>query len=202
MGKAFSEAELQRIKQRLLSDSEPLFAQQGVRKTTIDQLCKNVGIAKGTFYRFYDTKEALLFDIFVSLEAKIKQQVTDELAVHGLTLKQQIIRVILAQFSAMSAHPILQMILQPEEFTAFADRLGEDQRKALSEKDNKGVEQMLAPLLEQQKLAINDPHEISAMLRALFVLVVHRDELMSNDFNQLLTFFVNAVINELIPEPS
>ncbi|ODR82102.1 transcription regulation protein [Haladaptatus sp. W1] len=40
-----------------------LFARYGVKKTTISDLTDPVGIANGTFYRFFDSKEALYFEI-------------------------------------------------------------------------------------------------------------------------------------------
>ena len=42
------------------------FLRYGLKKTTIDDLVKPVGIAKASFYLFFDSKEALYMDIFLA----------------------------------------------------------------------------------------------------------------------------------------
>ncbi|WP_145026657.1 TetR/AcrR family transcriptional regulator [Paenibacillus sp. Y412MC10] len=45
-----------------------LFAAQGLKKTSLEQLTAATGIAKSTFYAFYDSKEAMYLDL-LELEA-------------------------------------------------------------------------------------------------------------------------------------
>ena len=58
----FSEKEKKWIEEKLLQEGEQLFTLYGL-KTTIDQLAEKSGIAKASFYKFYESKEALYFDI-------------------------------------------------------------------------------------------------------------------------------------------
>ncbi|WP_083252478.1 TetR/AcrR family transcriptional regulator [Haladaptatus sp. W1] len=61
--KGFDDAERERIRDQLMETGTELFARYGVKKTTISDLTDPVGIANGTFYRFFDSKEALYFEI-------------------------------------------------------------------------------------------------------------------------------------------
>ncbi|GKZ14106.1 MULTISPECIES: TetR/AcrR family transcriptional regulator [Haladaptatus] len=61
--KGFDDAERERIRDQLMETGTDLFARYGVKKTTISDLTDPVGIANGTFYRFFDSKEALYFEI-------------------------------------------------------------------------------------------------------------------------------------------
>lgn len=59
----FSEQGKERIKQCLLEEGERLFVTYGLKKVTIDDIVKAVGIAKASFYKFYEGKEYLFLDI-------------------------------------------------------------------------------------------------------------------------------------------
>lgn len=59
----FSDNEKEIIKQRLLCEGERLFTAFGIKKVSIDELVQSTGIAKGSFYSFYPSKEHLYMDI-------------------------------------------------------------------------------------------------------------------------------------------
>ena len=50
----------ERTKDLILEKSIELFRFLGYEKTTIDDICKNCGIVKGTFYRYFKGKEDIL----------------------------------------------------------------------------------------------------------------------------------------------
>src|SRR5690625_3029919 len=61
----------------LIEHGKELFRKYGLKKTTISDITKKVGIATGTFYNYYESKEELYFDILEQEEAIIKQQFLD-----------------------------------------------------------------------------------------------------------------------------
>lgn len=63
MPKIYSEEEKKTIIEKLKREANVLMQEKGVKKTTVDELVKRVGIPKGTFYLFYPSKEMLLFDV-------------------------------------------------------------------------------------------------------------------------------------------
>ena len=42
-----------------------------LKKTSVDQLTKAVGIAKGSFYKFYESKEILFFAVLEDIHAEL-----------------------------------------------------------------------------------------------------------------------------------
>ena len=42
-----------------------------MKKTSVDQLTKAVGIAKGSFYKFYESKEMLFFAVLEGIHAEL-----------------------------------------------------------------------------------------------------------------------------------
>jgi AcrR family transcriptional regulator len=63
MPKIFSDAKRQEIRDLLLDTGLELVRQYGVKKLSIEELTKRVGIAQGTFYNFFPSKEVLILAI-------------------------------------------------------------------------------------------------------------------------------------------
>ncbi len=51
----------QETKKRIFEVSGKLFKEKGFDNTTVDEITKEAGIAKGTFFNYFPTKESLLF---------------------------------------------------------------------------------------------------------------------------------------------
>ena len=66
----FSEQQKEKLREQLLITGFELLKQFGYRKMTIDDITKKCAIAKGTFYRFFKSKEDFVYEsinIFMAL---------------------------------------------------------------------------------------------------------------------------------------
>ena len=63
MGKAFTQEENKKNKERLKEEGRKLASQNGFKNTSIDELVKRCDIAKGQFYRYYKTKELFFLEV-------------------------------------------------------------------------------------------------------------------------------------------
>lgn len=72
MPRAKTEQEKERMKQQLQAIAEELLQHQSIRKISVDDLVSQANIAKGTFYRYYETKEGLFFDVFLKRHNQIQ----------------------------------------------------------------------------------------------------------------------------------
>ncbi|MFZ5946073.1 MAG: TetR/AcrR family transcriptional regulator [Bacillota bacterium] len=50
----------EQVKKNILDTSIAIFREKGYENTTIDEITKSIGIAKGTFYNFYPSKSEIL----------------------------------------------------------------------------------------------------------------------------------------------
>lgn len=64
MGKAFSEEEKKIIQERLTEVGLQLLAEKGIRDVSINDITKAAGIAQGSFYSFYKSKEDFVMALF------------------------------------------------------------------------------------------------------------------------------------------
>ena len=58
---AFTDYETEQLRKALLKETRHCAVTLGMKKTSVDQLTKAVGIAKGSFYKFYESKERSFF---------------------------------------------------------------------------------------------------------------------------------------------
>lgn len=63
MGRSFTEWEKENIKKSLHEVCKQSWTQYGYKKTSVDDLCKQIGISKGAFYHFFESKEALFCEV-------------------------------------------------------------------------------------------------------------------------------------------
>ena len=75
MPKQYSDEEKKDIIKRLKQEANILMQEKGVKKTTVDELVKRVGIPKGTFYLFYPSKEMLLYDVSQDFHEQVEQHI-------------------------------------------------------------------------------------------------------------------------------
>lgn len=71
--------------ERLLAVARPAFAKQGYDGVSVGEICEAAGIAKGTFYRFFESKEAL----FVAAALSTVDAVGEALDAHPAALSQR-----------------------------------------------------------------------------------------------------------------
>ena len=71
MSRSFSDQEKNMIRTVLLEKGRELFARHGLKKTAVGELTAAAGIAQGSFYVFFNSKEELYFEILEMEEAKL-----------------------------------------------------------------------------------------------------------------------------------
>ncbi len=74
ISRAFTPAEQEIIRSKLLAQGRDLFGRHGLRKVGVKELADAAGIAPGSFYKFFPSKEELYFVILEKDEAKIEEE--------------------------------------------------------------------------------------------------------------------------------
>ena len=68
---AFTDYETEQLRKALLKETRHCAVTLGMKKTSVDQLTKAVGIAKGSFYKFFESKEMAFFAVLESIHAEL-----------------------------------------------------------------------------------------------------------------------------------
>lgn len=137
MPKIYSEEEKKQIIQRLKAEANILMQEKGVKKTTVDELVKRVGIPKGTFYLFYPSKESLLFDVAQDFHEQIDEHMTTgaykimqdkNMSMDSLDFSNCVEEVTDLIFGAMEItyNSCLKVLLEPESMALVLSKLPDD----------------------------------------------------------------------------
>ena len=68
---AFTAYETEQIREALLKEARHCAVTLGMRKTSVEQLTQAVGISKGSFYRFFASKELLFFAVLEGIHTEV-----------------------------------------------------------------------------------------------------------------------------------
>lgn len=105
----FSDAEKEFIRQKLMQEGERLFVSFGIKKVSIDEIVQATGIAKGSFYSFYQSKEHLYMDIAGNLQMRMWQEMDEFLNENrSLPPRELCKQCFLWMFDELQRYPMLK----------------------------------------------------------------------------------------------
>jgi AcrR family transcriptional regulator len=71
MAKAFSETEMELIRNKLIESCQICWEKYGYKKTNVSEICEMSGISKGSFYAFFPSKEVLFVETANHFQEKL-----------------------------------------------------------------------------------------------------------------------------------
>lgn len=96
----FTEEQRQDIQERLISAGYELIRETGLKKMKVAVIAERVGIATGTFYHFFDSKEACVKALIDAQSEKLQEQLLAALDSAGKIAPKQMIWLLRDSFRA------------------------------------------------------------------------------------------------------
>ena len=193
MPKKYTETEKENIRKALLREGGECLRLYGVKKTTVDELVRRVDIPKGTFYLFYEHKEALFLDMITTFISELenlylmKLQELDEN--HIVTSLTDIFFTILWKFYTDG----LYRFLDGNELELVLRKYGNVERDKL-----KGS---FRPILESlfSYFSIEDENDINSFAKgyeALLYILLHVDKIENKE--STLRFLIRGLVLQMV----
>ena len=150
-------------RQRLMGVALRLFRDQGYNATTVEQITEAADVAKGTFFNYFDTKEAIL----PALAKWRLQQLEDVLRVERGAPSSPVARIKLA-LGLVAQDPLANPVLTRHLFAAVMPRV-QDQ----DDHPGRALARLLADQVRQAQSAGEirsdlDPFYVGVVIRTLF----------------------------------
>ncbi len=110
---------------RILKSAARVFAQEGFDRASMSQLARECGISKANIYHYYDSKDAILFDILDSYLLQLRDQICglDLEALEPADRLRRVVREILLAYQGVDDEHRVQ--------TSGMSALPEEQQKLL-----------------------------------------------------------------------
>jgi len=195
MPKTLSEGERAYIAERLKTEAKACLAIYGIRKTTIDELVKRVGIPKGTFYLFYESKERLLFDVILEFNDEIQSQLLREIAKLQTSPTVDTLSDIIVRLYRKLDESFIPRVMQNGELEYFMRSLPPELSQMHAAHDQSAVEQLLRMLPGMQTKRAD---VFSAALRSIFLSILYKDEIGPDIFDDTLRVLIRGVVIQLL----
>ncbi len=189
---AFTEEQNETIRRDLIREARCCGVTVGMRKTSVEQLTEAVGISKGSFYKFFDSKELLFFavleDIHTECFAAAQKSLQENAAIDPAS---RTAAAILAACRWLSETKAFVFIENDAEF--LLHRLPEEVKTAHYHDD----ETHIRLLLEKYDLVPNRGISLAAAtVRGLILTVSHKEQI-GELYPQVLETLVYGACREL-----
>ena len=189
---AFTEEQNETIRRDLIREARCCGVTVGMRKTSVEQLTEAVGISKGSFYKFFDSKELLFFavleDIHTECFAAAQKSLQENAAIDPAS---RTAAAILAACRWLSETKAFVFIENDAEF--LLHRLPEEVKTAHYHDDETHIRQLL------EKYGLVPKRGISlaaATVRGLILTVSHTEQI-GGLYPQVLETLVYGACREL-----
>ena len=189
---AFTDEQNEQIRNDLIREAQRCGITIGMRKTSVEQLTEAVGISKGSFYKFFDSKELLFFavleDIHTECFAAAQKSLQENAAIDPAS---RTAAAILAACRWLSETKAFVFIENDAEF--LLHRLPEEVKTAHYHDDETHIRQ----LLEKYDLVPNRGISLAAAtVRGLILTVSHKEQI-GELYPQVLETLVYGACREL-----
>jgi AcrR family transcriptional regulator len=193
----FTEREKIRLRRKMLRTARGLFARQGLKKTSLEEITTSAGIAKSTFYLFFESKEALFLEVLAedgpAVEAHLRaelNQATD--ARDGIT---RLLRGVVQELETSAL--TRRMLTHPDELQMLADYATPEQ---LAASNNAGLALIVPYLRAGQRrgeVIQDDPILLARVISAVTLLTLHRDTIGSDHYEAVLNALIDLLAKAL-----
>ncbi len=185
MPRIFSVKDKTAIREALIDAGAERFRRYGLRRTNVEELARAAGIAKGTFYHFFPSKEDLCMEIFDREERAAAGRIESILASHRDP--RETVRSLLAyavQFARSES--LLTALQETGEYAVLARGVG---RELLSRHLDRDVElgrRLLDDLRAKGAECAVEPELLAGVFRAMVLLTLHEGEVGSKIFDRVM----------------
>lgn len=200
MARGFNSKEKQAIRLSLIEYGRELFSKFGFQKTSILDITKNVGIAQGTFYKFFSSKEELYFVILEMEEQKFKEQFVAVDIFKENDPRQSIKNIIQQIIQRIEKNSLIRELFIGSTMENIVNNLPPELLEKHYQNDSFAILPLLEKLKKEGFVVEKEPEIIASMLRSVFLLTLHKKEIGESVFDETMEALIDLIIDGLIRE--
>lgn len=199
MAKKFSEEEKASIRSRLIEQARHCFSTLGLKKTSVADMTKAAGIAQGSFYLFFESKEELYLEILQQEEARIQQLLMERYFSEKSVTKESFRQFLRDSFAIMENNPLLRQLHEEETMAILLRKWPPEKLEELFESDSRSFGPAIRRLQEQGIISGEHRTEvIVSLIRSVMLLVLHKKQIGDELFPPTLDLLAELIASGLI----
>ncbi|AXU78053.1 TetR/AcrR family transcriptional regulator [Clostridioides difficile] len=191
MAKSFTEIEKDNIRKRLISECEINWSKYGYKKTNIDELCSKSGIAKGSFYTFFDSKEKLFFEVLNGIQNRLISSVDEILS--NMPPKEGFAKALKMLYRLYDKNPFLYSPTNTDYITL----LNKIPKEMLSQLEYSNVQSFYS-LIERHNLKLKiEKEKAFGVCNALLSSLLLKEDI-GYDYIEVFDFMVDNLVEHIL----
>lgn len=196
MATAFSDNEKELIREKLVEVAQACLSKYGVRKTTVEQIVQMTGIAKGSFYNFYASKEILFFTVLEEYQKSVIDALTSKLHEEEYMGIDKFTELIYELYQNVRKSFIMN-IIQNQEFEYLMRKLPKELIINHHSLDDILTKKIFSYIRIKDDVNID---VVTASLRAIFMSMVYIEEIGEKDFDEVLRLLIKGLALQIVQE--
>lgn len=193
--RGLTETEKQQQKALLLNHGEKLIFRYGISKVSVDDIVKEAGVAKGTFYNFFSSKDDFLYELIFQIhEAGFAEihQILEEISKAPSSEKRTQIKQF---FLRLYKSPQQKFFLdEHDEIQRFLARYSKETLAKLEAMENANYLQLFS------KLGIKSgkkPEIVQNFVHIIYFGGAHKDVLVTDYVDETIEMMLEGLLNYL-----
>lgn len=196
MATPFSDKKRELIRKKLNDVARECLLNNGVRKTTVDQIVQMTGISKGSFYNFYPGKEILFFTVLEEYQKSIIDKLTNKLRKEDNIGIDKFTELVYELYQDVRQSFIMS-IIQNQEFEYLIRKLPKELIIDHHLLDDILTKNVFSYMKIKDGIDIDI---ISASLRAIFITMIHIEEVGEKYYDEVLKLLIKGLAQQIIKE--
>lgn len=196
MATAFNDNEKEFIKEKLKEVAYDCLLKYGVKKTTVDQIVQMTGIAKGSFYKFYDSKEILFFTVLEEYQKSIMYELINKFKEEEYIGVDKFTQLIYGLYQKVRQSFIMN-IIKNNEFEYLMRKLPKDLIANHHSLDDILAKNIFLHIKIKEGVNID---VVTASLRAIFMSMMHIEEIGEEYIEEVLKLLIKGLAIQIVEE--
>ncbi|WP_439810246.1 TetR/AcrR family transcriptional regulator [Parabacteroides distasonis] len=193
MAKAFDDNERKLIKSKLKEGALLFIQQQGVRKTSVDELVKYANISKGAFYLFYVSKELLFFDTIIDYHNKLEKEFLNAINKHTDNITVDILTDIISDLLINNKQYFIS-IFANSDIEYLSRKLPQEVLSKHADDDTILMNKLLKFIPKNKPI---DTKVFAGALRGAFLTILNERTIGVDIYNDVFKFIVRGIVKQL-----
>jgi len=196
MPKAFTQSQKDLVRLNLIKKGQEYFIKYGLKKTSVDDLVRAAGIAKGSFYTFFESKEALFLAVHEASEEKLRTDLMRK--VEEIKEPEEKLRVLLKNSLAiLEEDPLMRAVFGRGELESFPSFISSKQYEEHYHQSIAFMKDLILRWQEEGIIRQLDAEVASNMIASVFFIYLQKDILGTEMFARVMDMLIESIVNYL-----
>ena len=192
MPRAFNDDERERIRARLIAAGKKVINKVGVRVLVVDDIARDAGISKGSFYSFFPSREDFILSVFESWEQEYRGALIRDVVDGKGTARERIQRFFLGAFEVLEREPGLAH-MGMKDIQAIIERLPPERMEAHQAEDERVLKETFGRLVTQGVVSRDIAAAFRGLVPALFSIAIHKEDFPEGSYHPAVKLIAEAL---------